>query len=57
MKSHLTILVDDKPTAQASDFSIDIELVLCLVAIKLQIFFYQCIIFSTFFAMAHLSPH
>lgn len=25
MKSHLTILVDDKPTAQASDFSIDIE--------------------------------
>lgn len=25
MKSHLTILVDDKPTAQPSDFSIDIE--------------------------------
>lgn len=25
MKSHLTILVDDKPTAQSSDFSIDIE--------------------------------
>lgn len=25
MKSHLTILVDDKPTAQAPDFSIDIE--------------------------------
>lgn len=25
MKSHLTILIDDKPAAQASDFSIDIE--------------------------------